>query len=234
MRNLASSPVPCGLPAAHAHRPGRRGQDAAGAGRRGRAGGDGVDVAWVELAPLTDPRVIAPAVAARLRGPDTPGVDPGDPIIVATRGGTPPAGPCRARQLRASRRGRRRPRREPARPVPVAGCPRHQPRAARRRGGALLAGAAAGAPTRPGSSRNGHGWSRRPSPSPTPTGRPSPRYARGSTGCRWRSSWPPPGCACSPSGSSPSGSTTCSACLPGAPGPARPAPGAARHPRLVP
>jgi predicted ATPase/DNA-binding SARP family transcriptional activator len=34
------------------------------------------DVAWVELAPISDPRVIAPTVAARLGVPDTPGTDP--------------------------------------------------------------------------------------------------------------------------------------------------------------
>jgi tetratricopeptide (TPR) repeat protein len=35
----------------------------------------GVDVAWVELAPLDDPRVIAPTMAASLGIPETPGVD---------------------------------------------------------------------------------------------------------------------------------------------------------------
>jgi predicted ATPase/DNA-binding SARP family transcriptional activator len=39
--------------------------------------GDGtVDVAWVELAPLDDAHVVAPAVAARLGVPETPGTDP--------------------------------------------------------------------------------------------------------------------------------------------------------------
>jgi len=36
----------------------------------------GTDVAWVELASLDDPRVIAPTVAASLGVPETPGVDP--------------------------------------------------------------------------------------------------------------------------------------------------------------
>jgi predicted ATPase/DNA-binding SARP family transcriptional activator len=35
-----------------------------------------VEVAWVELAPLDDAHVIAPAVAARLGVPETPGMDP--------------------------------------------------------------------------------------------------------------------------------------------------------------
>ncbi len=46
------------------------------------------DVAWVELAPLDDPRVIALAVAASLGIPETPGVDPADAIAahLAARG----------------------------------------------------------------------------------------------------------------------------------------------------
>jgi predicted ATPase/DNA-binding SARP family transcriptional activator len=36
----------------------------------------GADVAWVELAPMSDPQVIAPAVATRLGVPATPGMDP--------------------------------------------------------------------------------------------------------------------------------------------------------------
>jgi hypothetical protein len=44
--------------------------------------------------------------------------------------------------------------------------------------------------------------SRRPSPSPTRAGERSWRYASASTGSRWRSSWPPPGCGSFLSGSS--------------------------------
>ena len=39
-----------------------------------------VDVVWVELAPLDDAHVIAPAVAARLGVPETPGADPAEAI----------------------------------------------------------------------------------------------------------------------------------------------------------
>src|SRR5579863_5232062 len=48
----------------------------------GRAGADdgAVDVAWVELAPLDDAFVVAPAVAARLGVPETPGTDPAEAI----------------------------------------------------------------------------------------------------------------------------------------------------------
>jgi predicted ATPase len=43
--------------------------------------GDGtVDIAWVELAPLEDAQVVAPAVAARLGVPETPGADPATAI----------------------------------------------------------------------------------------------------------------------------------------------------------
>jgi predicted ATPase/DNA-binding SARP family transcriptional activator len=37
---------------------------------------EAADVAWVELAPMEDPLLIAPAVAARLGVPETPGTDP--------------------------------------------------------------------------------------------------------------------------------------------------------------
>jgi predicted ATPase/DNA-binding SARP family transcriptional activator len=36
----------------------------------------GADVAWAELAPLSDPQLVAPTVAARLGVPETPGMDP--------------------------------------------------------------------------------------------------------------------------------------------------------------
>jgi len=39
-----------------------------------------VDVAWVELAPLDDAHVVAPAVAARLGVPETPGANPAEAI----------------------------------------------------------------------------------------------------------------------------------------------------------
>jgi predicted ATPase/DNA-binding SARP family transcriptional activator len=40
-----------------------------------RLAAEDVDVAWVELAPISDPQVIAPTVAARLGVPETPGMD---------------------------------------------------------------------------------------------------------------------------------------------------------------
>jgi predicted ATPase/DNA-binding SARP family transcriptional activator len=40
-----------------------------------------VDVAWVELAPIDDAQVVAPAVAARLGVPETPGTDPAEAIV---------------------------------------------------------------------------------------------------------------------------------------------------------
>jgi predicted ATPase/DNA-binding SARP family transcriptional activator len=41
-----------------------------------RLAAEAADVAWVELAPMEDPLVIAPTVAARLGVPETPGTDP--------------------------------------------------------------------------------------------------------------------------------------------------------------
>ena len=49
--------------------------------------GDGpVDIAWVELAPLDDAQVVAPAVAARLGVPETPGTDPAEAIAAHLAG----------------------------------------------------------------------------------------------------------------------------------------------------
>jgi predicted ATPase/DNA-binding SARP family transcriptional activator len=39
------------------------------------------DVAWVELAPISDPRVIAPTIVSRLGIPETPGMDPVGAIV---------------------------------------------------------------------------------------------------------------------------------------------------------
>ena len=59
---------------------------------------------------------------------------------------------------------------------------------------------------------------RRPAGRSPESGRPAPGRQPGWTGCRWRSSWPPRGCGCSPRASSPSGWTTSSArWTPGAP-----------------
>ena len=49
--------------------------DGAQAPEAGAAAGQPTDVAWVELAPLTDPQLIAPAVAATLGVPETPEAD---------------------------------------------------------------------------------------------------------------------------------------------------------------
>ncbi|MGD0700665.1 MAG: BTAD domain-containing putative transcriptional regulator [Trebonia sp.] len=53
---------------------------AASAALAAEAGDGAIDVAWVELAPLYDPHVVAPAVAARLGVPDQPGTDPAEAI----------------------------------------------------------------------------------------------------------------------------------------------------------
>ncbi len=55
--------------------------------------------------------------------------------------------------------------------------------------------------------------------SPTPSPRPSPRCANGSMGYRWRSSWPPPGCAATHRLSWWSTSTNASSCSQRAPVP---------------
>ena len=101
-----------------------------------------VDVAWVELAPLSDEQVVAQAVAVRLGVPETPGTDPAEAIAAHW----PPAATsmCSSCSTTASI--------WPERSLPsLSTCwssarpvrPRHQPRAARRGRRAVLAGAPA-------------------------------------------------------------------------------------------
>ena len=118
-------------PPAHPHRPGRYRKDAAGAGRRaigprvlpgrGVLGGAGPD---------RGPGIVAPAVAAKLGVPDTPGQDATE--AVAETSATIRCWSCWTTASTSPERGR--PDRVPAGRLPGPDRPGHQPRGPRRRG----------------------------------------------------------------------------------------------------
>ena len=154
-------------------------------------GGQPTDVAWVELAPLADPQLIAPAVAAVLGVPETQETDQvvaiaahlsarrdaaGGPVLLVLDNCEHLAA---ASASLAERLLAECPALRISRPAASPSALRASvPGRSRRWTGR----------TRPCCSRTGPGRWRRRSPSPTPTSRPSPRFAPGSTGCRWRSS----------------------------------------------
>ena len=161
-------------------------------------------VAFVPLAPVADPALVASPIAQALGLRDS-GDRPLGERLTAYPARAPPA--LAARQLRAGRRRRALRRRPPGRLPRSDGAgdqPGHPPRLRRAHDPGRAAARAGGGPDR----RPPATWTAFPAarlfveraraakpdlrPSPTPTPRRSPRSAAGSTGCRWRSSWPPP------------------------------------------